>query len=85
VFYTHNWSTTDAPCISQASLDKTWIDDVCTGCYVTLEPETGVSSRSVLPLSLRGLPEQAFGQPADQSGGQVDCVQADEADDDPEQ
>ena len=79
------WDATDAPCISQVSLDKTCIDDACIGFYVTLEPETGVSSRSVLPLSRRGLPEQAFGQPADQSGGQVDCVQADEADDDPEQ
>jgi hypothetical protein len=85
VFCIHNWSATDAPCISQAGLDKTWIDDACTGFYDTFEPETGVSSRSVLPLSLRGLPEQAFGQPADQSGGQVDRVQADEADDNPEQ
>jgi hypothetical protein len=85
VFCIHNWSATDAPCISQAGLDKTWKDDACTGFYDTLEPETGVWSRLGLPLSGRGLPEQAFDQPADQSGGQVDSVQADEADDDPEQ
>ncbi len=85
MFCIHNWSATDAPCISQAGLDKTWIDDACTGFYVTLEPETDVSPRSVLPLSLRGLSEQSFGQPADKSGGQVDRVQADETDDDPEQ
>jgi hypothetical protein len=84
VFCIH-WDTTDAPCISQASLDKKCIDDACTGFYVTLEPETDATPRSELPLSLRGLPEQAFGQPADQSGGQVDRVQADEADDNPEQ
>ncbi len=80
-----HWDATDAPYISQVCLGKKCIYNACTGFYVTLEPETGVSSRSVLPLSLRGLPEQSFGQPADQSGGQVDCVQADEADDDPEQ
>jgi hypothetical protein len=85
VFYIHNWSATDPPYISQAGIDKIWRNDACTGFYVTLKPETDVSPRSVLPLSLRGLSEQSLGQPADQSGSQVDCVQADEADDDPKQ